>query len=57
MKIRQAEVSEVPKLVALNREVQDIHADAFPERYRRDPPQQVVASAFTAMIEALAVRF
>jgi diamine N-acetyltransferase len=52
MKIRQATASDVPSLVALNRIAQDMHANAFPERYRRDAPEQVVAGAFTAMIEA-----
>jgi ribosomal protein S18 acetylase RimI-like enzyme len=52
MKIRQATASDVPSLVALNRIPQNRHASAFPDRYRRDPPDQVVADAFTAMIEA-----
>jgi len=52
MKIRQATVSDVPALVALNRVAQDLHADAFPERFRRDAPEQVVADAFAAMIGA-----
>jgi len=52
MKIRQATISDVPVLVSLNRPVQDMHADAFPERFRRDAPGEVVARAFGAMIEA-----
>lgn len=52
MKIRRAEISDVPHLVALNRIAQEMHADAFPERYQRDAPDRVVADAFTAMIEA-----
>jgi diamine N-acetyltransferase len=52
MQIRQARVSDVPMLVALNRIAQDMHADAFPERFRRDAPEQVVADAFAAMIQS-----
>jgi diamine N-acetyltransferase len=52
MKIRQATVSDVPVLVSLNRTVQDMHADAFPGRFRRDAPEQVVARAFVSMVEA-----
>ena len=52
MKIRQAEVTDVPQLVALNRIAHDMHADAFPGRFRRDASEQVVAGAFTAIIEA-----
>ena len=52
MKIRQATVSDVPVLVALNGIAQDMHADAFPERFKRDAPKQVVADAFTAMIQS-----
>lgn len=52
MKIRPAKVSDVPQLVALNRLAQDLHASAFPERFRRDAPEQIVAAAFTAMLEA-----
>ncbi len=52
MKIRQATVSDVPMLVALNRIAQDMHADAFPERFRRDAPEQVVADAFAATFQS-----
>jgi diamine N-acetyltransferase len=52
MKIRRAEISDVPHLVALNRLAQEMHATAFPGRFRRDAPVPVVAGAFTAMIEA-----
>jgi ribosomal protein S18 acetylase RimI-like enzyme len=52
MKIRQATISDVPVLVSLNRAVQEMHADAFPEKFRRDAPEEVVARAFGAMIEA-----
>jgi ribosomal protein S18 acetylase RimI-like enzyme len=52
MKIRQATVSDVPLLVALNRIAQDMHADAFPWRFRRDVPEPVVAGAFAAMMGA-----
>ena len=52
MKIRRATTSDVPALVSLNAVVQDMHADAFPWRYRRDAPVDVVAHAFGAMIDA-----
>jgi hypothetical protein len=50
MKIRPAKVADVPQLVALNRIAQDMHASAFPERFRRDAPDEGVAAAFRAMI-------
>jgi ribosomal protein S18 acetylase RimI-like enzyme len=52
MNIRRATTSDVPALVALNRTVQSMHADALPEIYRRDAPDAVVERAFTALIEA-----
>lgn len=52
MKIRTATVSDVPGLVALNQSVQDMHAKAFPERFRRDTPKEIVEQAFGAMIQA-----
>lgn len=52
MKIRHATVSDVPRLVALNHIVQNMHADAFPGRFRRDAPEQVVGDAFSAMIQS-----
>lgn len=52
MKIRPATVSDIPVLVALNRIAQDMHANAFPERFRRDTPEQIVADAFAAMIQS-----
>lgn len=52
IKIRKATISDVPDLVALNRDVQAAHANAFPERFRRDAPDDVVAGAFRAMMDA-----
>jgi ribosomal protein S18 acetylase RimI-like enzyme len=52
MKLRRATLSDVPVLVSLNRETQDMHAAAFPGRFRRDTPEASVASAFSAMIDA-----
>ncbi len=52
MKIRKATVSDAPVLVALNQSVQDMHADAFPERFRRNAPEETVERAFGAMIQA-----
>jgi ribosomal protein S18 acetylase RimI-like enzyme len=52
MKIRPATVSDVQALVALNRIVQDMHANAFPDRFRRDAPEEVVAAAFAGMIQS-----
>jgi GNAT superfamily N-acetyltransferase len=52
MKIRIATVSDVEALVALNRIAQDMHVQAFPDRFRRDAPQQIVADAFAEKIQA-----
>jgi len=52
MKIRPATVSDIPALVSLNRIVHHMHAAAFPGTFRQDPPDQVVAHAFKAAIEA-----
>lgn len=52
MKIRLATVSDVEALVALNRIAQDMHSQAFPDRFRRDAPQQIVADAFAEKIQA-----
>jgi diamine N-acetyltransferase len=52
MKIRPATISDVPAMVALNRVTQEMHARAFPERFRRDVPVEVVADAFVAMIQS-----
>jgi len=52
MKIRKATVLDVPALVALNQSVQDMHADAFPDRFRRNAPVETVEHAFSAMIQA-----
>lgn len=52
MKIRRATVSDVRMLMALNQSVQDMHADAYPERFRRDAPEEIVQQAFNAMIQA-----
>jgi diamine N-acetyltransferase len=52
MKIRRATLSDLPALVSLNSEVQALHAEAFPGRFRRGAPVDAVARAFRAMIEA-----
>jgi diamine N-acetyltransferase len=52
MKIRPATISDVDLLVALNRVAQDRHAEAFPDRFRRDAPDAVVAEAFARMLQA-----
>lgn len=52
MKIRQAALSDIPALVALNRIVHAIHATAAPTTFRPNPPDQVVADAFKAAIDA-----
>lgn len=52
MKIRKATVADVPVLVALNQSVQDMHADAFPERFRRNAPEKTIEHAFSAMLQA-----
>jgi len=52
MKIRRAKSADVPRLVVLNRALQDAHAEALPKKFRRDVPEEVVARAFVAMMEA-----
>lgn len=52
VKIRRAILADAPVLVSLNRGVQEMHADAFPERFRRDVPAETVTAAFRAMIAA-----
>lgn len=52
MKIRQATLSDIPALVALNRIVHAMHVAAFPRTFRKDPPDQVVADAFRSAIQA-----
>ena len=52
MKIRRATVSDVHALVALNRIVHDVHAEAFPERFKRGAPDDEVADAFKLMLQA-----
>ena len=52
MKIRKAMVSDGPVLAALNQSVQNMHADAFPEKFRRNAPAETVEHAFAAMIQA-----
>ena len=52
MTIRKATSADVPTLVALSRGIQEMHADAFPGRFRRDAPADVVQHAFSAAIDA-----
>ena len=50
MNIRQATLSDVPVLVSLNRIAQDMHAEAFPGKFRRNAPNEVVAEAMAGMM-------
>jgi ribosomal protein S18 acetylase RimI-like enzyme len=52
MNIRRATIADVPYLVELNRVTQAMHAAAVPEIFRAEPPDEIVAAAFTASIEA-----
>ncbi|MES2697683.1 MAG: GNAT family N-acetyltransferase [Verrucomicrobiota bacterium] len=52
MKIRRATIADVPVLVLLNRSVHALHVDALPDRFRRDPPTEVVSQAFTTTLAA-----
>ncbi len=52
MKIRKATVADSRALAALNRSVQDMHADAFPEKFRRNAPEESVARVFSTAIQA-----
>lgn len=52
MNVRKATAADVPALVELNRVVQTMHAEAHPERIRRDVPDAVVAEAFVAAMAA-----
>lgn len=51
MNIREANVADIPQLVALNEDIQRGHAEAMPEKFRLDPPAQEVAEAFQESIE------
>lgn len=51
MKIRQATIADVPMLAVLNQSVQEMHANASPERFRRNASAETVEGAFRAMIE------
>jgi ribosomal protein S18 acetylase RimI-like enzyme len=51
MIIRPATLSDLPVLVSLNRMVHGMHAAAFPETFRQNPPDQTVTDAFKAAIE------
>lgn len=52
MKIRRANQADIPALVALNRSVQELHARAWPDRFRSNVPAESVAQAFEAMLRA-----
>lgn len=52
MNIRKATVSDAPALAALNHSVQNMHADAFPEKFRRDTPDESVARVFSTAIQS-----
>jgi ribosomal protein S18 acetylase RimI-like enzyme len=52
MNIRKATVADVPVIVALNQSVQEMHAAALPERFRRNAPVATVEQAFAEMIQA-----
>ena len=51
MQIRRATFADIPALVALNQGVQELHADAFPAKFRRNPPIEVVECAFNSMLQ------
>ena len=51
MKIRPATVSDALVLAEFNRIAHDKHVEAFPERFRRDTPDQVVADAFAQKLQ------
>lgn len=48
MKIRRATLSDVAALVELNRGTQAMHAAAVPTIFRAEPPDEMVAAAFTS---------
>ncbi|QDU26840.1 putative acetyltransferase [Anatilimnocola aggregata] len=52
MKIRKATVSDAPALAALNQGMQEMHAQAFPDRFRRDTPAETMERAVAAMIQS-----
>jgi diamine N-acetyltransferase len=52
MRIRKATASDAAALVTLNRAVQEMHADAFPEKFRRNVPDDEVERAFRATLQA-----
>jgi ribosomal protein S18 acetylase RimI-like enzyme len=52
MNLRQATTADVPTLAELNHRLQNRHADAFPDRFRRDVPRGEIAEAFRNMMQA-----
>ena len=53
MKIRPAVASDVLALVRLNQSVHDMHAASVPEIFRQNPPEKVVADAFSSGLESV----
>ena len=51
MKIRIADVGDIPALIALFRSVHSLHATAYPTLFRIEPLEEVVATKFKKMIE------
>lgn len=50
--IRKVVFGDLPALVGLNQAVQAMHAAAFPNRFRKDVPDDVIARAFATQLEA-----
>ena len=52
MEIRRARPSDLATLVALHQEAQELHADAHPGRFRRNPPDEDLAVYLSGMIDS-----
>src|SRR3954453_24179237 len=51
-KVRQADASDVPTLVLLNRDVQEHHASLYPADFKADPSGEELTTFFLGMINA-----
>lgn len=52
MEIRCACPSDLANLVALQQEAQELHAEAHPERFRRNPPDESLAEFLSGVIDS-----
>jgi diamine N-acetyltransferase len=51
MKIRLATIADISALATLQQSVQEMHAEAFPERFRRNVPAETMERAIRDMLQ------